>query len=109
MSFDSGIGLDEEQRIMLAKYEIKNEHINDIGIGKEQWIDLLKDEEIIKIKDVELLKCVYNNSSFMATSPQLALLLNKNHYVLKNEQIGKLGRRIASKLKIKAPKEPDCE
>ncbi len=61
MSFDRNIGITEEQRMALANYRIKYEHTSNVDIIKEQWIILLKDEEVIKAEDVELLKCIYSS------------------------------------------------
>jgi 5-methylcytosine-specific restriction protein A len=76
-----------------------------VNITKEQWINLLRDEEVIKEEDVEVLKLIYTSIDSSATASQLARLLNMPHFAPLNSQVGRLGKRIVNKIKIEAPKE----
>jgi len=76
-----------------------------INITKEQWISLLRDEEAIKEEDIEVLRLIHTSIDSRATASQLARLLNIPHFVPINSQVGRLGKRIANRLRIDAPKE----
>lgn len=76
-----------------------------VSITEEQWISLLRDEEVIKEEDIQVLKLIYTSIDSSATASQLAQLLNIPHFAPINSQVGRLGKRIANKLKIEAPKE----
>jgi 5-methylcytosine-specific restriction protein A len=72
-----------------------------IKITKEQWISLLKDEEIVTKKDFRLLEVMYDCYGCNVTGKQLAQNLGMPHPPL-NHQVGELGKRIAKKLEIQA-------
>ncbi len=76
-----------------------------INITKEQWISLLRDKEVIKEEDIEVLKLIHTSIDSRATASQLARLLNIPHFAPINSQVGRLGKRIVNKLKMEAPKE----
>jgi 5-methylcytosine-specific restriction protein A len=83
-----------------------NEEWNDpVDITIEQWIGLLQDQDITTEKDIELLKLIYASDNFMATASQLAQQLNMPHFAPLNSRAGWLGKKIANKLKIEAPKD----
>ena len=84
---------------------LNEEWNNPIGITIEQWIELLQDQDIMREKDIELLKLIYASDDFMATASQLAKRLNMPHFAPLNSQTGRLGKRIVKRLKIEAPKE----
>lgn len=72
-----------------------------LGITKEQWMSLLRNEEIITEKDLQLLKAIYRFDGCKATSVELALLLGMSASGRPlNLRAGKLGRRILNELNI---------
>lgn len=73
-----------------------------LGITKEQWKSLLRNEEVITEKDLQLLKAIYGFDNCKATSVELALSLgmSTNGRPL-NIQAGKLGRKILDELNIR--------
>ncbi len=75
-----------------------------INITKEQWVIILEDRDIIKEKDVQLLKLLYSCSGYKATASQLAQLLHMPYHAPINSQVGHLGKRIVKELNILAPK-----
>lgn len=78
-----------------------------IDISKEQWMQTLRDNEIIKEEDLNLLKLIYASEGHMATASQLAQLLDLNHFVLLNSQVGRMAKRIIKALDIEANKRED--
>lgn len=76
-----------------------------VDITKEQWMFLLEDRDIIKEKDIQLLKLVYDSNGCMATAGQLAQVLHMPHHGPINLQVGRLGKRIVKKLNIQAPEQ----
>ena len=88
--------------IKTANFEIQwNDQIN---ITKSQWIELLQDRTIFKYEDIELLKLIYLSDNYMATASQLINLLDVSHVIVLNNQVGRLGKRIADKLNVIVPK-----
>lgn len=75
-----------------------------IDIDKEKWIKLLRNTEIFKQEDIELLKLIYISDDFMARASELAVILNLSHFAPLNSQVGRLGKRIANNINIQAPK-----
>lgn len=75
-----------------------------IDITKEQWIIILKNRDIIREKDVQLLKMLYSCNGYRATAKQLARLLHMPSHSPLNSQVGRLGKRIGKELNISAPK-----
>ncbi len=85
--------------------DIKQEWKDDVNINKKQWIELLRDTTVIKRNDLELLELIYACGNHMTTASQIADILKMVHYVTLNKQVGNLGKRIANKLNIEAPKQ----
>jgi hypothetical protein len=72
-----------------------------LGITKEQWKSLLRNEEIITEKDLRLLKAIYRFDGCKATSVELASSLGMSTRGRPlNIQAGKLGRKILDELSI---------
>ena len=90
---------------MMSKKDVNKEWKDEININKGQWVKLLKDILVVREKDLELLKLIYASDDHMATASQLAEILNIEHHAPLNSQVGRLGKRIANKLNIEAPKQ----
>jgi 5-methylcytosine-specific restriction protein A len=80
---------------------------NSIEITKEQWVALLEDRNIIREKDINLLKLFFGFYDCEATASQLAEQLHMSHHGPINERAASMGERIVNKLKISAPKRTD--
>lgn len=76
-----------------------------INITQDQWMSLLKDEDVTTEKDIQLLTLIYNSDGFMATASQLARILNMPHFAPLNSQVGRWGKRIVKRLGIQAIKQ----
>lgn len=72
----------------------------EVGISKEEWLILLKDDDIFKEEDRELINIIYNNKKYMACAYELAKNMNCTNSSSLNLQVGRLGKRIAKRLKI---------
>ena len=77
-----------------------------IGITKEQWMIILEDPDLVKEKDIELLKLIFSCKNYEARSSHLAQLLNAPNHGAINFQVARLGKRIAEKLNIQVPVRP---
>lgn len=73
-----------------------------INITSEQWMSILRDEDITKEKDFQILKLIYSSEGFMATASHLAQLLHMPHFVPLNSEVGRWGKRIVKRLGIQA-------
>ncbi|ASS91372.1 hypothetical protein [Aeribacillus pallidus] len=75
--------------------KIYNESLN---TSVRQWLELLRNKEIFQEEDAKLMMMLYYQTNCKATGKQLANLLNKKSHSVLNLQIGRLGKRIVSKL-----------
>ncbi|ASS91392.1 HNH endonuclease [Aeribacillus pallidus] len=79
-----------------------------LNISVRQWLELLRNKEIFHEEDVELMMMLYYQTNCKATGKQLANLLNKKSHSVLNLQIGRLGKRIVSKLQdVQFPRAKD--
>ncbi len=78
-----------------------------IDISKDQWRDLLSNEEVIKKEDFNLLKQVYFSKNHMATGSQLAKLMDMGHHGPLNLQVGRMSKRIIERLNVETSKRSD--
>lgn len=70
-------------------------------ITKDQYIEALSADGVLKDRSIELLNLLYDAPNCEATAPQLAQMLGYNDFPPVNALIGKLGKRIANHLGVK--------
>lgn len=74
-----------------------------MNITKDQYIQALSAEGVLKDRSLELLNILYDAPNCEATALQLAQMLGYNDFPPVNALIGKLGKRIAKHLGIELP------
>ncbi len=73
---------------------------NRIRISKDQYKLALSSEGILKERNLELLRVLYDAPNCAATAPQLAEVLGYRNFPPINALVGQLGKRIANFLNI---------